>query len=143
MERQFSIRGGACSSPGNFIIFKHGLSLCRKCAKTIEKNPPKHECAQIEPKTPNMSSYNGSLAERPHPIGGGVCSSPGKYNILVGFGRACAPVRCAHLSFWSHCHYQRGSARPPAYRSFAAFTYPAKLSLRSELSRQGRITPLG
>jgi hypothetical protein len=24
--------------------------------------------------------------------------------ILVGFGRACAPVRCAHPSFWAHCH---------------------------------------
>ncbi len=22
--------------------------------------------------------------------------------ILVGFGRACAPVRCAHPSFWTH-----------------------------------------
>jgi hypothetical protein len=21
---------------------------------------------------------------------------------LVGFGRACAPVRCAHPSFWTH-----------------------------------------
>ncbi len=21
---------------------------------------------------------------------------------LVGFGRACAPVRCAHPSFWAH-----------------------------------------
>ncbi len=23
--------------------------------------------------------------------------------ILVGFGRACAPVRCAHPSLWAHC----------------------------------------
>jgi hypothetical protein len=26
--------------------------LCRKSAKNIEKNPPKHDCAQIEPKKP-------------------------------------------------------------------------------------------
>jgi hypothetical protein len=33
--------------------------------------------------------------------------------ILVGFGLACAPVRCAHSSFWTHCHGKRGAARPP------------------------------
>jgi hypothetical protein len=42
------------------------------------------------------------------------------YILLVGFGRACAPERCAHLSFWAHCHAQWGAARPPAHRSFAA-----------------------
>ncbi len=26
----------------------------------------------------------------------------GNYTVLVGFGRACAPVRCAHPSFWAH-----------------------------------------
>ncbi len=31
----------------------------------------------------------------------------------MGFGRACAPVRCAHPSFWAHCHPKRGAARPP------------------------------
>ena len=31
----------------------------------------------------------------------------------MGFGRACTPVRCAHPSFWAHCHAQRGAARPP------------------------------
>jgi hypothetical protein len=25
-----------------------------------------------------------------------------KYLLLVGFGRACAPVRCTHPSFWAH-----------------------------------------
>ncbi len=39
---------------------------------------------------------------------------------LVGFGRTCAPVRCAHPSFWAHCHTQRGAARPSLHRSFAA-----------------------
>jgi hypothetical protein len=24
------------------------------------------------------------------------------FSLLVGFGRACAPVRCAHPSFWAH-----------------------------------------
>jgi hypothetical protein len=43
-----------------------------------------------------------------------------KYEKLVGFSRACAPVRCAHPSFWALCHAQRGAARPSAHRSFAA-----------------------
>jgi hypothetical protein len=62
------------------------------------------------------------------------------FKLLVSFGRACAPVRCAHPSFWSHYHAQRGAARPPAYRSFAALIYPPKLFHRSELGRQGRIS---
>jgi hypothetical protein len=43
------------------------------------------------------------------------------YYKLVGFGRACAPVRCAHPSFWAQCHIKPDAARPPAHRSFAAF----------------------
>jgi hypothetical protein len=49
------------------------------------------------------------------------------YLILVGFGRACAPVRCAHPSFWAHA-VPNGVLRappPPTHRSFAAFySYP-------------------
>ena len=37
---------------------------------------------QIEPKTQNMYSLHGSVVERQHSIKGGVCSSPGKYNIF-------------------------------------------------------------
>ncbi len=37
---------------------------------------------------------------------------------LVGFGRACAPVRCAHPSFWAHKHAKRALRAP--HRSFAA-----------------------
>jgi hypothetical protein len=33
--------------------------------------------------------------------------------ILEGFGRTCAPVRCAHPSFWAHCHAQRALHAPP------------------------------
>jgi hypothetical protein len=33
---------------------------------------------------------------------GGGDSTLSAYFKLVGFGRACAPVRCAHLSFWVH-----------------------------------------
>jgi hypothetical protein len=48
-----------------------------KCAKNIEKNPPKHECAHVAKdnlKAFNMYSFHGSLVERPHPIrGGGGC----------------------------------------------------------------------
>ncbi len=64
---------------------------------------------------------------------------------LVGFGRACAPVRCAHPSFWAYCHAQRGAARPPAHRSFAAPTKKSNiyrnkmLPFWPKLSRQGRI----
>ncbi len=36
----------------------------------------------------------------------------------MGFGRACAPLRCAHPSFWAHC--QTGRCAPsPSYRSFS------------------------
>jgi hypothetical protein len=28
-------------------------------------------------------------------------------------GHACAPVRCAHPSFWVHRHAKRGAVRPP------------------------------
>jgi hypothetical protein len=33
--------------------------------------------------------------------------------ILVGFGRACTPVRCAHPSFLAYCEAKQGAARPP------------------------------
>jgi hypothetical protein len=36
---------------------------------------------------------------------------------LVGFGLACAPVRCAHPSFWAKKHAKR-ALRAPAHRSF-------------------------
>ncbi len=52
--------------------------------------------------------------------------------LLVGFGRACAPVRCAHPCaartrlFWAHCHAKRGAARPAVLRSFAVFSLYSK-----------------
>ncbi len=33
--------------------------------------------------------------------------------ILVGFDRACAPVRYAHPSSWTHCHAERTLRAPP------------------------------
>ncbi len=36
----------------------------------------------------------------------------------MGFGRACAPVRCAHPSFWAHWHAKQALRAPPP--SFAA-----------------------
>jgi hypothetical protein len=55
-----------------------------------------------------------------------------KYTKLVGFGCACAPVRCAHLSFWAHCHTKQGRCMPPPppHRSFAA---PPKIKHPIEL----------
>jgi hypothetical protein len=35
------------------------------------------------------------------------------YIKLVGFGRARAPVRCAHPSFWAHKHTKRALRAPP------------------------------
>jgi hypothetical protein len=48
------------------------------------------------------------------------------YYGLVGFGRACAPVRCAHPSFWVHCHAKRGAARssPPIAASLLLIRPP-------------------
>ncbi len=46
----------------------------------------------------------------------------------MGFGRACAPVRCAHPSFWAHCNTNRDAARPPPHRSFAASYSAPKLN---------------
>jgi hypothetical protein len=42
---------------------------------------------------------------------------------LVCFGLACAPVRCAHPSFWTTCHVQRGATRlpPPIAASLLLF----------------------
>jgi hypothetical protein len=45
---------------------------------------------------------------------------------LVGLGRPCAPVRCAHPSFWLFNMQNRGTARPSAHRSFAASFLPPK-----------------
>jgi hypothetical protein len=59
-----------------------------------------------------------------------------KYEVLVDFRRACAPVRCAHPSFPAHCHAKRGAARPPAHRSFAASHSTSKN--KQNLSNLGR-----
>jgi hypothetical protein len=58
------------------------------------------------------------------------------YSLLVGFGRACAPVRSAHPSFWAHGHSERGAARPPpARRSFAAsYSTPKNIYIKSSSS---------
>ncbi len=47
---------------------------------------------------------------------------------LVGFGRACAPVCCAHPSFRVHCHAKRGAARPhPAIAASLLLIRPPKI----------------
>ncbi len=59
----------------------------------------------------------------------------------MGFGRACASVRCAHPTFWAHCHAQRGAARPPPIEDSLLPQKPEKKSFPSgpNLGRQGRI----
>jgi len=51
--------------------------------------------------------------------------------ILVGFGRACAPVRCAHPSFWAHCHPKRGAARPPCPSQLRCFSFDPQKYIKS------------
>ena len=61
-----------------------------------------------------------------------------KHKELVGFGRACAPVRCAHPSFWAHCHAKRGAVAPPlpAHRSFSvSYLTPKNILSLSNLGR--------
>jgi hypothetical protein len=81
--------------------------------------------------------------------------------ILVGFGRACAPLRCAHLSFlsslphkkgrcapprlrartclfWAHYHTKRGAARPPRLSQLRCFLFsPLSFPLGPNSGRQG------
>jgi hypothetical protein len=67
-----------------------------------------------------------------------------KHNQLVGFGRACAPVRCAHPSFWAHYHAKRGAARPPPPPSpsqLRCFLFtPQNFPLGPNSGRQGHIS---
>ncbi len=73
---------------------------------------------------------------------------------LVGFGLACAPLRCAHPSFWAHYHVKRGAARPqPIAASLLHIHRPkninllfpeTKASFRPKLGPPGtHIFPLG
>ncbi len=90
--------------------------------------------------------------DSPTPLAAGECAPPpfgsgvsqfqrgdihcGAIYILVGFGRACAPVRCAHPSFWAYCHINQGAARLPAHRSFAAsYSTPKNIYNLSNLGR--------
>ncbi len=58
----------------------------------------------------------------------GENSEKGRYLILVGFGRACAPVRCAHPSFLGSLTRTKGRcAPPPVLRSSAASYSSAKI----------------
>jgi hypothetical protein len=49
---------------------------------------------------------------------------------LVGFGRACAPVRCAHPYFWAHRHAKRGAARPADFSLYSKNKYNLPNSCR-------------
>jgi hypothetical protein len=70
-----------------------------------------------------------------------TCTRSTLHILLVGFGRACAPVRCAHPSFWALKHAQRGAARPPPIAASLLLIYPPpKLSLRPELGPPGAFT---
>ncbi len=53
-----------------------------------------------------------------------LTDSLGSYLSTSRFGLACAPVRCAHPSFWAHGHAWR--CAPRAHRSFAAYSLFSK-----------------
>jgi hypothetical protein len=54
-----------------------------------------------------------------------------KANILKtsGFCRACAAVRCAHPSFWAHCHAKQSAARPPPIAASLLFLRIPKIKI--------------
>ena len=54
----------------------------------------------------------------------------------MGFGRACAPVRCAPPSFWVHRHAKRGAMRPPPIA--ASLLLIRSLKIDKKLSNSGR-----
>ncbi len=60
------------------------------------------------------------------------------YITLVCFGRACAPVCCAHPSFWAHKHAKQALCIP-AHRSFAA---PPKI-FKNKLFPETKCFPSG
>ncbi len=47
----------------------------------------------------------------------------------MGLCRACAPVRCAHPSFWAHCHAKQGTARPPPIKASLLFLRIPKIKI--------------
>ncbi len=54
-----------------------------------------------------------------------------EYRVLVGFGRACA-----HPSFRTHCHTNRGAARPPPRPSqLRCFLFDPQKIKKSTISR--------
>jgi hypothetical protein len=46
----------------------------------------------------------------------------------VGFGLACVPVRCAHPSFWAHCHPNGALRAPPCPSQLRCFSFDKNLS---------------
>ncbi len=63
------------------------------------------------------------------------------YTVLVGFGLACAPVRCGHPSFWTHCHGKGGAARPPPIAASLLLIRSPKIDLKLSNLYSGRPCP--
>ncbi len=83
------------------------MSKCLRCASSQIANPQifminpqiqkfTHYTAQLCVNTALKVLYFKTILLRKF--------EPEHYILPVGFGRACAPVRCAHPSFWAHCH---------------------------------------
>ncbi len=49
----------------------------------------------------------------------------------MDFGRTCAPVRSAHLSFCVHCHAKQGAVRPPRPSQLRCFLFDPQKYLQS------------
>ncbi len=61
-----------------------------------------------------------------------------KYFILVGFGRACAPGRCAHPSILDSLTCKTGRCAPPRPSQLCCFFFtPQNFPLRPELGQSG------
>ena len=56
----------------------------------------------------------------------------------MGFGLACAPVRCAHPSFWLINTPNRALCAPPAYHSFAALLLTKKKTRKFQFGKKIR-----
>jgi hypothetical protein len=81
----------------NYLFFMSDFQqcfICRPSASTVSED------AGMEPRT--VASTALAVRRSNHSARSQMRKVKRHYYILVGFVRACAPVRCAHPSFWLH-----------------------------------------
>ncbi len=57
----------------------------------------------------------------------------------MGFGRACAPVRCAHPSFWVHRHAKRNAMCPPPIAASLLLIRSLKIDKKNYRTRAAHV----